>query len=65
MSGTGFRGMDAVEALEKAFRKPVITANSATMWWALRHLKVDATRVPAVRLFRMPLNGKAKRKKAA
>lgn len=65
ISGTGFRGMDAVEALEKALRKPVVTANSATIWWALRFLKVDSSRVPAGRLFRLPVNGRAKRKKAA
>ena len=65
ISGTGFRGMEAIEALEKALGCPVVTANSATLWAALRLLKVDATRVPAGRLFRLAANGRTKRKRAA
>lgn len=65
ISGTGFRGMEAVEPLEKALGCPVVTANSATVWAVLRHLKVDGSRVPAGRLFRLPANGRAKRKRAA
>lgn len=64
IGGTGFRGMEAVEELEKKLDRPVVTANSATVWAALRLLKIDGGKVPAGRLFRLT-NGRAKRRRAA
>lgn len=56
ISGTGFRGMEAVEALEGELGVPVVTANSATLWATLRSLRVDGSGVPAGRLFRLDVS---------
>ncbi len=36
ISGTGLRTADAVGPLEAALGKPVVTSQSATLWWLLR-----------------------------
>ena len=53
ISGTGFRGMEAVVPLEAVLDRPVVSANSATIWFALRHLGMDQSGVAAGRLFRL------------
>ena len=53
ISGTGFRGMEAVERLEAELGIPVVTANSATMWYALRHIGIDGSGIRAGRLFQL------------
>jgi maleate isomerase len=41
ISCTAFQAIDVIERLEKELRKPVITSNQATMWEALRMLKIN------------------------
>jgi len=40
ISGTGLPTADAVTPLERALGKPVITSQSATLWWLLRAARV-------------------------
>jgi maleate isomerase len=40
ISGTGLPTADAVEPLEQALGKPVITSQAAMLWWALRTARV-------------------------
>jgi maleate isomerase len=48
------RAIDSVEDLESELGVPVVTSNSASLWAALRDLKVDARGVRAGRLFDLP-----------
>ena len=36
ISGTGLPTADAIEPLERALGKPVVTSQSASLWWLLR-----------------------------
>ena len=45
ISGTGLPTADAVDPLERALGKPVVTSQSATLWWLLRAAGVSE-RVP-------------------
>lgn len=54
ISCTGLRAIDTVEDLEAELGVPVVTSNSASLWAALRNLKVDAKGVRAGRLFGLP-----------
>ena len=38
LPGTAWRGLDAVEPLEKQLGKTVISVNQATIWLALRRI---------------------------
>jgi len=42
ISGTGLPTADAVESLERDLAKPVVTSQSATLWWLLRAAGVTA-----------------------
>jgi maleate isomerase len=41
ISGTGLPTADAVEPLERALGKPVVTSQSASLWWLLRATRVS------------------------
>ncbi|MCW4019071.1 MAG: hypothetical protein NWF00_10410 [Candidatus Bathyarchaeota archaeon] len=41
VSCTNFRTLEAIPALEAKLQKPVVNSNSATLWAALRVLKVQ------------------------
>ena len=51
LSGTGMPTLEIIQALEDDLGKPVISANSAMMWNALRVAKVNARRSGFGRLF--------------
>jgi maleate isomerase len=53
ISCTALRSMETVETLEAKLGKPVVTSNASTLWAAMKRLGVDASRVPAGRLFRL------------
>jgi maleate cis-trans isomerase len=40
ISGTGLPTADAVEPLERALGKPVVTSQSASLWWLLHAARV-------------------------
>ena len=42
-SCTNFRAAEVIERLEQELGKPVVTANQASMWSALRRLGVEST----------------------
>jgi maleate isomerase len=46
LSCTEMRAVEAIEALERELRKPVVASNQALMFCALRRLGLDAPRVP-------------------
>ena len=52
ISCTSFRAGEAIERLEQALRKPVVTANQASLWSALRHLEIEVSVPNAGLLFR-------------
>ena len=54
VSCTALRSMEAIETLERSLDKPVVTSNAAALWAALHRLGVDASGVPAGRLFGLP-----------
>ena len=41
ISCTDFRALEVVELLEKDLRKPVVSANQASLWLALRQLNIN------------------------
>lgn len=53
--GNGFRAVGAIEALEEDLGRPVLTANSATFWNALRSAGVRAPVTHYGRIFAEPL----------
>lgn len=54
ISDTGFRALEYIDLLESELGKPVISANTATMWHALRLSAVREPLPGAGRLFRIP-----------
>ncbi len=60
ISCTALRSMEAVEALEAEFNKPVITSNASTVWVALQRLGIDGSGVKAGRLFKVKSGPKAR-----
>jgi maleate isomerase len=54
LSCTGFRGFEAVKALEDAIGKPVINSNQATFWQMLRMARIDDSISGFGRLLEMP-----------
>jgi maleate isomerase len=50
---TGFRSLEIIEDLERDLGKPVISANQATMWDALRLAGVQVHEAGLGRLYRM------------
>ena len=40
LSCTNFRTIEVISALERELKKPVISSNAATLWDALRRLKI-------------------------
>jgi maleate isomerase len=43
IAGTGFRCVAILDALERSLKRPVVSANQASLWHCLRLAKVDAT----------------------
>jgi maleate isomerase len=55
IGGNGFRAVGAIEALEAALGRPVVTANQALLWAALRAAGADTSGVTGYgRLFTAP-----------
>jgi maleate isomerase len=50
---TAFRAVEILDALEQDLGKPVVSANQATMWHALRLARIDARLDGLGRLFRL------------
>jgi maleate isomerase len=57
ISDTGFRALEYIELMEADLGKPVMSANTVTMWHALRLSGVREPLPGYGRLFRMPLPG--------
>lgn len=51
VSCTNFRTFEVIESLEADLGKPVVTSNQATLWDALRTLRVSTSGIPLGRLF--------------
>jgi maleate isomerase len=57
ISCTGFRGLEAVEGLEQALGKPVISSNQATIWLMLAMIRVATPVHGFGRLLELPRLG--------
>jgi maleate isomerase len=51
ISGTNYRTFEAIDPLEADLEKPVISANAAELWDALRTLGLDTTEIEKGQLF--------------
>lgn len=51
ISCTGYHTADIIEPLEADLEKPVVTSNQATLWDALRKLRVDYSEIPLGTLY--------------
>ncbi len=58
-SCTNVRTMQVAEQMEREIGLPVLTSNQATIWLALGRLGIDASKVPAGRLFNTPYPSRA------
>ncbi|MCC6532253.1 MAG: aspartate/glutamate racemase family protein [Burkholderiales bacterium] len=54
ISCTNLLTMDQIEALEQALGIPVLTSNQCSLWIALKHMKIDASKLGPGRLFKIP-----------
>jgi len=54
ISCTGLRGMEVIEEAERLFSVPTVTSNSANIYAALRHMKINTSQVKAGKLFQVP-----------
>lgn len=61
ISCTSFRAVDVLERLEKRLAKPVVAANQATMWHALRIAGIHPQMEGVGRLYRLPKSTTASR----
>jgi maleate isomerase len=53
IGGNGLRAIGAIQALEEALGKPVLTANQVVFWQALRVARIAAQAVHYGRIFRI------------
>lgn len=61
IAGASVRALGMVEDLERELGVPVVSSNQAILWQALRHLKIDGSRIPLGRLLQAPAQARAPR----
>ena len=61
IGGASVRVLGMIEDLERELGVPVVSSNQATLWLALRRLKVDGSRIPLGRLLQAPSGARASR----